>query len=60
MNFNQRLRQSMAEKGPEAARKWEKRREENARKFNATENQKAEELIQEFYKQRSNHLVASR
>ncbi|HGE7613615.1 TPA: hypothetical protein ACGC1O_004923 [Bacillus cereus] len=53
MNFNQRLRRKMAEKGPQAAKKWEKRLEENALKFNTSENQHAEEIIRDFKNQRS-------
>lgn len=55
MNFNQKLRQRMAEKGADAAKKWGKDRKENAHKCNATKNQKAEALLQEFHKQRDSH-----
>lgn len=60
MNFNQRLRQKVADKGPEAAKQWGKRLDENARTYDASENERAEEIVKEFRKKQSKHLVVSK
>ncbi|MGE6719536.1 hypothetical protein ACQKGD_19470 [Peribacillus frigoritolerans] len=56
MNFNQRLRQNLAEKGPTAARKWDKILKENALKFDPAEYQKAEKIVEDFHNQRNTNL----
>ncbi|WP_156477350.1 hypothetical protein [Rossellomorea vietnamensis] len=53
MNFNQKLRDKMERKGPEAAKKWQKRLEENALKYDPLKNQRDNEVAQEFNHRRS-------
>ena len=52
MNFNERLRQKMAEKGDEAAKKWQKKLEDDSLEFDHNEYQKAEEVVSDWRKKR--------
>lgn len=52
MKFNERLRQRMAEKGTEAAKKCQEKLEENTFEFDPIEYQKAEELVSDWRKKR--------
>ncbi|WP_249870782.1 hypothetical protein [Oceanobacillus saliphilus] len=57
MNFNERLRKNMEEKGSSAAKKWDEQRRENARKYNSTEFEKAIEDNKKFHEQRKNSAI---
>jgi hypothetical protein len=51
MNFNEKLRQKIAEKGPDAAEKWAARYEENERKL-----RKETRKLSEYHAETTIHL----